>query len=90
MAALVQVQLVADDLELCWADELVMCHLHRVQGAIQLTPPEFQKRFQNRKMGRNIIFLPEKALQKASMIWHAIQNLRRCKSIAGKLANEIG
>ena len=48
-----------DRAQLCRLDQLLMRHLHRMQGALQLLLPKGKKALQLRKIRKQIVVLPK-------------------------------
>ncbi len=71
---LVQSELAVDRLELRRLDQLAMRDLNGVQRAFQPSLPEFQKALQLRKLGEQVVFLPDITLQEPLVIGPPIKN----------------
>jgi hypothetical protein len=64
-----------DGAQLCRLDQLLMRHLHRMQGALQLLLPKGKEALQLRKIRKQIVVLPNIRLQRPAMIWTPVQDL---------------
>ncbi len=56
-----------------------------MQLAVNLMRPEIEKLVQARESRRQIVFLPDEALQQIGMIRHVVENFRRCQPVIVQL-----
>jgi len=59
-----------------------------MQRPVNLPIPEFDEVIEHRKIGRQIIILPDEKLQQMRMIGQVVENFRRRQTITGELEFE--
>ena len=69
---LVEAEFAVDCFELGRLDELAMRHLHRVQRALKLFLPEVQELLQFGELRKQVVVLPDVALEQLLMIRPAV------------------
>src|SRR5689334_9640015 len=88
-AVSVQSEFAADRLELRRLDQLAVSHLHGMQWPLKLFLPEREKTLQLRKLGEQIVILPDVGLQQPAMIGTPVQDVGGRQAITTDLFTEI-
>jgi hypothetical protein len=60
-----------------------------MQRPLELAPPEVEEFVQLGKTGRQIVVLPDIALQETRMVRHAVQDRGGGQSVSGELTDEV-
>src|SRR4051812_11361716 len=87
---LVQRQRVLDVAEAGRAGAAALAHIHRMQLALDIGAPEFEKALQLGIIRREIEFLPDEALQQGRVVRQSIDDLCRGEPVPVKLQLEGG
>jgi hypothetical protein len=81
-------ELAIDEAELARRDQPTVRNANAVQRAVEISVPKIEKVDELWEAGREVVVLPDIALQKLGMIWEAIEDLRGGEGEALELANE--
>ena len=60
----------------------------RMQRPVDFPIPEFDEMIEHRKIGREVIILPDEKLQQMRVIRQVVENFRRRQTITGELEFE--
>ena len=82
-------ELCADQSQLGWRDEFLMCDRHSKELAIEVALPAVEELLEPREAGVDIVVLPDVALEERGMIRQAMKNLRRRQTEADELRTKI-
>ena len=69
--------------------ELLAYHPHMMDRAVQVASPKVQESMQLGKLRRDIVFLPDIALQKVPVIGHSVDDLCCGQTITEKLLLDV-
>jgi hypothetical protein len=86
----VQDELAVDGLELRRLDQPRMAHAHGVKNPVELVRPEIQEAVKFRKLRRQVVLLPDVALQDRGVVGQVIEDLGRGQAVALELLAELG
>src|SRR5579872_756840 len=84
-----QHEFLSDGAELGGADEAAMGDAHGMERPFELFAPECQELHQDRELRRDVVVLPNVALQQRGMIRQAVKNFRGRQAEAFELPHEI-
>src|SRR5690606_39009297 len=62
---------------------------HGVKHAVQGVGPEVQELVQHRKLRKQVVLLPDVALQQGRMVGHVVEDFRRGQPVALELLTEL-
>ena len=82
-------ELGVESLDFGWFDEPRMTDADAVQRAVELLPPKCEELHQGRKVGCDVVILPDIGLQECRMVRHAVEDFRRGQAITGELLHKI-
>src|SRR3954453_11652927 len=85
-----QTKFEADRADLRRPDELLVGNLHRIERPIELVAPEGEELHQGRKIGSDVVILPDVSLEEPRMVRQAVEDFRRRQTISRQLADEGG
>src|SRR3954469_4131628 len=75
--------------ELGGLDQGGVRHSHRVQRSFELATPKVEKAGQDRKLGSEVVILPDEILQEMRVVGKAVQDVGCRQAVAFKLFDEI-